>query len=201
MDLPRIIIAGTHSGVGKTTLTLGIISALRKKGVRVQAFKAGPDYIDPSHHAFVTGSPSRNLDTWLLPHDSALELFNRAMRGKDIAVIEGVMGLYDGRSATGEEGSTAQLAKLLRVPVVLVVDSRKGARSLAAMVTGYQVFDRELNIAGVILNGVGSEGHFNLCREAIEHYNHIPVLGYLPRHTDLVDAHEVGLILWEKHES
>ncbi len=193
--MKAIVIAGTVSGVGKTTIATGLMGALVKRGLRVQPFKSGPDYIDPSYHTRVTGVPSRNLDTWMLPHDAVLELFNRAAAGKDIAVIEGVMGLYDGHSPTGDEGSTAEVAKLLGAPALLVVDSRKGARSIAAMVGGYRDFDRSLNLAGVILNGIGSEGHFNICREAVEHYTGVPVVGYLPRRDNLsMPERHLGLV-------
>src|SRR3990172_7679982 len=181
MILKAIVIAGTVSGVGKTTIATGLMGALSRRMFKVQPFKTGPDYIDPTYHTWVTGAPSRNLDTWMLSHQAVVELFTRAMKGKDIAVIEGVMGLYDGRSSISDEASTAELAKLLGAPVLLVVDSRKGARSLAAMVSGYQNFDPQLNLGGVILNGIGSDGHLKLCREAIEHYTGVPVLGYLPR--------------------
>jgi len=190
-----IVVAGTTSGVGKTTVAIGLMGALRRQELKVQPFKAGPDYIDPSYHTWATGEFSRNLDTWLLSHDTVTELFARAMAGKDIAVIEGVMGLYDGRSALSQEGSTAELAKLLGAPVLLVVDSRKGARSLAAMVTGYQTFDSSLHLGGVILNGIGSDQHLRLCREAIEHYTGIGVLGYIPRRDSLsLPERHLGLI-------
>ena len=193
--MKAILIAGTTSGVGKTTIATGLMGVLRRHGYRVQPFKTGPDYIDPSYHTWVTGEVSRNLDTWLLSHDAVLELFTRAIQGKNIAVIEGVMGLYDGLSSITEEGSTAELAKLLGIPVLLVVDSRKGARSLAAMVAGYQTFDRGLNLGGVILNGIGSDEHLKLCREAIEHYTRVTVLGYLPRRDDLsLPERHLGLI-------
>jgi cobyrinic acid a,c-diamide synthase len=171
------------------------MGTLLRHELKVQPFKTGPDYIDPSYHTWVTGESSRNLDTWLLPHNAVVELFTRAMIGKDIAVIEGVMGLYDGRSSLSDEGSTAELAKLLGTPVLLVLDSRKGARSMAAMVAGYQNFDSSLCLGGVILNGIGSDTHLRLCREAIEHYTGIKVLGYLPRHESLsLPERHLGLI-------
>lgn len=190
-----IVIAGTTSGVGKTTVAIGLMGALVRRGLKVQPFKAGPDYIDPSYHTWVTGESSRNLDTWLLSRDAVTELFNRVMVGKDIAVIEGVMGLYDGRSSLNEEGSTAELANLLGAPVLLVIDSRKGARSLAAMVAGYQTFDSSLRLGGVILNGIGSDVHLRLCQESIEHYTGIAVLGYIPRRDTLsLPERHLGLI-------
>ena len=171
------------------------MGALARQGLKVQPFKSGPDYIDPSYHTIVTGEHSRNLDTWMLGKDSTLELYRRAMQEKDIAVVEGVMGLYDGRYATADEGSTSELAKLLEAPVLLVVDSSKGARSIAAIVKGYHDFDPGLNLAGVILNGIGSIGHLEICREAIEHYTCVPVVGYLPRRDDLVlPERHLGLI-------
>ena len=190
-----IVVAGTTSGVGKTTVATGLIGTLCKRNFKVQPFKAGPDYIDPTYHTWVSGELSRNLDTWLMSHNIIIELFTRATRGKDIAVIEGVMGLYDGRSSMSEEGSTAELAKFLGAPVLLVVDSRKGARSLAAMVAGYRDFDASLCLGGVILNGIGSDEHLRLCREAIECYTGLPVLGYLPRRDSLsLPERHLGLV-------
>ncbi|MBI4296582.1 MAG: cobyrinate a,c-diamide synthase, partial [Chloroflexi bacterium] len=158
-------------------------------------FKVGPDYIDPSHHTIVSGQTSRNLDTWLLAHDAVRELFHRAMNNKDIAVIEGVMGLFDGHSAASDEGSTAELAKLLGVPVLLVVDCGKTARSIAALVRGYRDFDDRVRVVGVILNNVGSEGHLTMCRQAIEQYSGLPVLGHLPRRNTLrLPERHLGLI-------
>ncbi|MBN2075777.1 MAG: cobyrinate a,c-diamide synthase [Dehalococcoidales bacterium] len=195
MSNKAVIIAGTTSGVGKTTIATGLMGTLARQGLKVQPFKSGPDYIDPGYHTIVTGEHSRNLDTWMLGKESVLELYRRAMQGKDIAVVEGVMGLYDGRYATADEGSTSELAKLLEAPVILVVDSGKAARSIAAIVKGYHDFDPDLKLAGVILNGIGSTGHLEICRDAIEHYTGVPVVGFLPRRDDLVlPERHLGLI-------
>ena len=193
--MKALVIAGVVSGVGKTTITTGLMGAISRREIKIQPFKAGPDYIDPTYHTWATGVPSRNLDTWMLPHLAVVGLFNRAMAGKDIAVIEGVMGLYDGRSSTSDEVSTAELAKLLGSPVILVVDCQKGARSVAAIVTGYRDFDSSLNLGGVILNNIGSERHLKYCQEAIEYYTGVPVLGYFPRDDRLtLPERHLGLI-------
>ena len=192
---PTVVIAGVRSGVGKTTIATGIMGALTRRGYAVQPFKAGPDYIDPSYHKLACGVPSRNLDTWLLPHPTVLELFQRASDRRDISVIEGVMGVFDGHSSLDEDGSTAELAKLLGAPVILVADASKVARSVAAEILGYQQFDIGLNIAGVILNGAGSLRHLEFCKPQIEETTGLPVLGYLPRRDDLVQPERhLGLI-------
>ncbi len=193
--MKALIIAGVTSGVGKTTVATGLMGVLAGQKLRVQPFKTGPDYIDTSYHTWVTGNPSRNLDTWMLSHKAVIELFNRAMSGKDIGVIEGVMGLFDGHSATSDTASTAELAKLLNVPVILVVDSRNAARSLAAVVKGCRDFDPGLTFGGVILNGIGSETHYQICQDAIEHYAGVRVLGYLPRRESLMlPERHLGLV-------
>jgi cobyrinic acid a,c-diamide synthase len=192
---PTIVIAGVRSGVGKTTIATGIMGALTRRGYAVQPFKAGPDYIDPSYHQVACGVPSRNLDTWLLPHATVLELYGKASERRQISVVEGVMGVFDGHSSLTEEGSTAQLAKLLGAPVILIADAAKVARSVAAEVLGYQQFDPEMNIAGVILNGVGSPAHLEFCKPQIEASTGIPVLGYLPRRDAFVQPERhLGLI-------
>ena len=190
-----IMVAGVRSGVGKTTIATGIMGALTRRGLQVQPFKAGPDYIDPSYHKLACGVPSRNLDTWLMSDHAVAELYQRASGSKQISVIEGVMGVFDGHSGLSEDGSSAQLAKLLDTPVILVADASKVARSVAAEVLGYQHFDPELRIEGVILNGVAGPRHLEFCAPQIEETTGLPVLGYLPRRDDLVQPERhLGLI-------
>src|SRR5688572_29691646 len=180
-----VVIGGVASGVGKTTLTLGLIGALRRRGLTVQPFKVGPDYIDPSQHAQVAGRPSRNLDSWQVPEAGLRELFARAALSADVALVEGVMGLFDGRTGGGEVGSTAHVAKLLGLPILLVVDAAKAGRSVAATVLGCQALDPALSIVGVVLNNVAGARHAEIGRETIESLTGIPVLGWLPRNADL----------------
>ena len=155
--LPRIVVAGTSSGAGKTSVACGLIGALRARGLVVQGFKVGPDYIDPGYHALASGRPGRNLDAFLSGPELIAPLALLGAAGADVAVVEGVMGLFDGASGRGELASTAHVAKLLGAPVLLVLDASSMARSAAAVVHGYMTFDREVQIAGVIVNKVGSE--------------------------------------------
>jgi cobyrinic acid a,c-diamide synthase len=178
--IPRIVIAGTGSGVGKTTVACGLIGALHAAGMRVAAFKVGPDYIDPSYHRLASGRPGRNLDAFLSGPELIAPLFRHGAAGAEIAVIEGVMGMFDGASGRGELASTAHVAKLLRAPVLLVVDGSAMARSAAAVVHGFRAFDPEVEIAGVVFNRVGSDVHEQLLREAVEAIG-VPVLGALRR--------------------
>lgn len=195
MNTPRIIIAGAHSGVGKTTISVGIMNALMKRGYKVQAFKVGPDYIDTSYHEAATGKPSRNLDGWMVPAKGLVEIFQHGSRDADIAVIEGVMGLYDGLSGADEIGSTAHVAKALRCPVVLILDVRKMARTAAALVLGCKSFDTGLQLSGVILNRVAGRKHAEWCREAIEASTNIPVIGALPTDDNIkLPERHLGLI-------
>ncbi|HZS10812.1 MAG TPA: cobyrinate a,c-diamide synthase [Nitrospirales bacterium] len=179
MEAPRLLIAGTHSGVGKTTVTLGLLAALSARGRRVQAFKIGPDFIDPTHHTAATGRPSRNLDGWMLGRDTSLTLFAGAARDADVSIIEGMMGLFDGAGPTDERGSAAEMAKALGVPVILVVDGQAMARSAAAMVAGYAAFDPGVSVRGVIFNRVRHPGHYQLLKAAVEAYTPVRALGYL----------------------
>ncbi len=192
---PRLVIAGASSHVGKTTLTAGLIAAFVRRGLDVRPFKAGPDYIDPTYHALAAGVPCRNLDGWMLPHDRLRALFTHASQNADLAIIEGVMGLYDGFEYTGEAGSTAELAKLLCAPVVLVLDVRAQARSAAATALGFQQLDPAVPLAGFLLNRVGSAAHGRGITEAIEDATGLPVFGTVPRADDLViPERHLGLI-------
>lgn len=191
----RIVIAGTGSGVGKTTITIGLMGALKRRGLYVQGFKCGPDYIDPTYHTAVTGRTSRNLDTWMLSHDTMREIFLRGSEGADISVIEGVMGLYDGKSPLANTGSTAEIAMLLDSPVILIVNAQSMARSAAAVVLGYQKLDERVRIAAVIVNKCGSQGHYQLVKSAIEQECNIPVIGWLGRDEQLeIPERHLGLI-------
>jgi cobyrinic acid a,c-diamide synthase len=165
--IPRIVVAGVASGVGKTTVAVALAAALRRRGLRVVAFKCGPDYLDPTYHARATGGPSHNLDGWMMGREAVLATFARAAAGADLAIIEGVMGLYDGASPVGEEGSTAEIAKWLDAPVLAVIDAGGMARTIAAVVHGLATFDPAIRIGGVIANRVGSSGHLDLLRRAV----------------------------------
>ncbi|WP_374709305.1 cobyrinate a,c-diamide synthase [Desmospora profundinema] len=192
---PRLIIAGTGSGVGKTTLTLGLMAAFSRRNRQVQGFKIGPDYIDPSYHTVVTGRPSRNLDTWMVEPDRMKEIFLKGSEGADLSVIEGVMGLYDGKDPLRDEGSTADIAIRLESPVILVVNIHSMARSAAAVVMGYQNLNDRVPIAGVIVNRAGSEGHYRLAKAAIEQECNIPVVGWLGRDERLqIPERHLGLV-------
>jgi cobyrinic acid a,c-diamide synthase len=181
----RLVIAGTHSGVGKTTIAAGLMAALQRRGLTVQPFKVGPDYIDASHHTAAARRPCRNLDTWMMPPESVRSLFVHVSRDSNIAIIEGVMGVYDGARYDEETGSTAEVAKLLQAPVILVIDASKMARSAAALAVGYQRFDPDLPLAGFIINRAGSAQHGAGVSGAIEKATGLPVFGWLPREESL----------------
>ncbi|MCX7823364.1 MAG: cobyrinate a,c-diamide synthase [Syntrophobacterales bacterium] len=195
-NMNAFVIAGTHSGCGKTTLSLALMAFFSSKGLRVQPFKVGPDFIDPGLHSRITGKISRNLDGWMLSEGYNRSLFSWASRDVDVAIVEGVMGFYDGFDGKSEAGSTAQMAKLLGLPVVLVVDCRSMARSVAAIVHGFINFDPDIRWAGVILNRVAGEGHFRYLNEALSTaLPHIPVLGWIPSDEDLkLPERHLGLV-------
>lgn len=178
INIPRVVIAATQSSSGKTTVVTGILRALKNKGMTVQPFKVGPDYIDPSYHGMAAGRSGHNLDTWLVDENKINDLFVHETVGADIAIIEGVMGLYDG----GKKGisSTAQLAKKLKAPVILVINVQSMGDSAAAIALGFKLYDEQVNLAGVILNRLGSPTHKALIEEALAKIN-IPVFGAIYR--------------------
>lgn len=195
----RVVIAGTSSGAGKTTVACGLLGALRARGLTVQGFKVGPDYIDPSYHALASGRPGRNLDAFLSGPELIAPLVRHGCSGADLAVIEGVMGLFDGASGRGELASTAHVAKLLDAPVLLVVDAASMARSAAAIVHGYTTFDPDVQIAGVVFNKVGSDHHEELLRDAIAELG-VPVLGALRRDERIASPERhLGLVPAAEH--
>jgi len=202
VTLPRLVIAAPASGAGKTAVATGLMAALARRGLRVSGHKAGPDYIDPGYHAVATGRPGRNLDPVLCGEDLMAPLLAHGASGAGIAVIEGVMGLFDGVASAGPWGSdpgfgsTAHLAALLGAPVVLVVDAAAAGRSVAALVAGFAGFDPRTRLAGVILNRVGSDRHEALLREALAALpGPVPVLGAIRRHPDVqVPSRHLGLV-------
>ncbi|MEU5055845.1 MULTISPECIES: cobyrinate a,c-diamide synthase [unclassified Streptomyces] len=192
--MPRLVVAAPSSGSGKTTVATGLMAAFAGRGLAVSPHKVGPDYIDPGYHALATGRPGRNLDAYLCGPELVAPLFAHGARGCDLAVVEGVMGLFDGASGQGELASTAHVAKLLRAPVVLVVDASSQARSVAALVHGFASFDPEVRLAGVILNKVGSDRHEAILREALDESG-VPVFGALRRGGEVVTpSRHLGLV-------
>lgn len=202
MTVPRLVVAAPSSGSGKTTVATGLMAAFAARGLRVSPHKVGPDYIDPGYHALATGRPGRNLDPWLTSEDLVAPLFLHGAENADVAVVEGVMGLYDGAAGLGasdsagggDYASTAHVATLLDAPVVLVVDASAAAgRSVAALVHGFRSFGT-VRVGGVVLNRLGSDGHERMCRDAVEELG-LPVLGALRRTDDAATpSRHLGLI-------
>jgi cobyrinic acid a,c-diamide synthase len=180
------LVAGTASGVGKTTTALALMAAFRQRGLTVQPFKCGPDFLDTSHHSAICGRPSRNLDTWMLDLESNRRIFTGACRDADVAIVEGMMGLFDGVGGGGDQGSSAEIAKRLGLQVILVLDASKSARSLAAVAKGFELFDPELRFAGVVLNGVAGLNHYRILEQAIVSSCTTPILGWLRRTEEVV---------------
>lgn len=194
-DLPRLLLAAPMSGSGKTTITAGLIAALAARGHAIAPFKCGPDYIDPGYHALAAGRACYNLDAWLLPPEQIAGMLVRRSVGADLAIIEGVMGLFDGYSGDDDTGSSAHIARLTSTPVVIVLDVRAMARTAAALVTGLRDFDPQISIAGVILNRVAGPRHARMVQDAIEGSAGVPVIGYLQRDETLtLPERHLGLI-------
>ena len=192
-NIPRLVIAAPHSHSGKTTVTLALLAALTQRGLRVAPFKVGPDYIDPQMHRQAAGRPSYNLDTYLVPAERVRDTFCRVAQNADIAIIEGVMGLFDGSSPTSRVGSTAEVAALLQAPIVLVIDASGMAASVGALIRGFRTYDPDVRVAGVILNRLGSAGHARylepIAGEGVE------ILGYLPKDAELtIPERHLGLL-------
>jgi len=195
-NLPRLVIAGLSGDSGKTIVTLSVLTALRRKSLAVSAFKKGPDYIDPAWLSWAAGSPCRNLDTFMISEDEVADIFLKNASKSDISIIEGNRGIYDGKDREGKH-STAELAKLLRAPVLLVVDCAKTTRTIAAIIKGCIDFDPEVNILGVILNKLAGERHRKVISDSIEEYCGIPILGAIPKiddETDLIPGRHLGLV-------
>jgi len=201
VDMKSIIIAAPHSGSGKTTITLGIMECLRKRGLKIAPFKVGPDFIDPGYHKLVTGKPSINLDGWMCSADFVRSTFTLHSEWADMTIIEGVMGLFDGIGESVNDGSTAQIARITGAPVVLVVDAKSMAGSAAPLVKGFAEFDTQVNLAAVIFNNVGSENHANLLKKAMAtEVPKIKVLGCIGRDEKLhIPSRHLGLLTAEEH--
>jgi cobyrinic acid a,c-diamide synthase len=191
--IPRVVVAATASGVGKTTATVALIGAMRVRGLKVAAFKCGPDYLDPTYHERAAGVRSHNLDGWMMDRDAVVATFARVSAGADIAVIEGMMGLFDSATPTSDEGSTAQIAKWLDAPVILVADASGVARTIAAVAAGFARFDPAVRVAGMICNRVGLRGHLDLLRAADPE---VPIVGGFPASADLAfPERHLGLLM------
>jgi cobyrinic acid a,c-diamide synthase len=191
--IPRIVIAATASGVGKTTATVALIGAMRARGLKVVPFKCGPDYLDPTYHERAAGVRSHNLDGWMMDRDAVIATFARASADADIAVIEGMMGLFDSATPTGDDGSTAQIAKWLDAPVILVTDASGVARTIAAVAAGFARFDPAVRVAGMICNRVGGRGHLDLLR-AVQ--PEVPIVGGFPANAELAfPERHLGLLM------
>jgi cobyrinic acid a,c-diamide synthase len=191
--IPRIVVAATGSGAGKTTATVALMGAMRARGLKLAAFKCGPDYLDPTYHERAAGVRSHNLDGWMMTRDTVVATFARVSAGADVAVIEGMMGLFDSATPTGDEGSTAEIAKWLEAPVIIVTDASGIARTIAAIAHGFARFDPAVRVAGMICNRVGSRGHLDLLRAANPE---VPIVGGFPAHPELAfPERHLGLLM------
>ena len=196
---PRILIAATQSGSGKTTITCGILELLRRRGIKPQAYKVGPDYIDPTYLSIASGAPAHNLDTWLLDEDKMTDIFAKSTDAAGVSVVEGVMGLYDG--GHGGISSTAAIAKKLSLPVILVIDVKSMGESAAAIAMGFRDYDKNVLLKGVIINRVGSENHRQMVCEAMEKIG-VPVLGVIHRDSAIsIKERHLGLLPAQENEN
>ena len=195
--MKAFIIGAPWSGAGKTTISLGLMGAFVKRGLTVQPFKTGPDYIDPSYHEQVCRRPSYNLDSWMMGEAGVVQCFLTHMNDANLGIIEGVMGLFDGKDISDERGSTAHLAKILNLPVILIIDGKGMARSTGALIRGFNEFDPMVRIMGVIFNRIRSKRHFHLLKEVVEKYTRVEVLGFLPedKYITLPERH-LGLVMY-----
>ena len=197
-NIPRVLISADRSSSGKTTISMGLMAVLVSRGYKVQPFKVALDYIDPSYHTEITGRFCRNIDGYLMDENGILDVYTHGCETgdkADIAIIEGVRGLHEGFESLSDLGSTAQIAKILSCPVILVINARSITRSSAALVKGYKEFDPDVQIAGVILNNIGSRRHAEKAKEAIEYYTGVPVIGIIPRDPSMqISMRHLGLM-------
>jgi cobyrinic acid a,c-diamide synthase len=197
-----MLIAGTASGVGKTTVVLSLLASMRRRGSKVQPFKGGPDFLDTGHHTRIAGRIARNLDTWMLSADANHDVLREASQDADAILVEGMMGLFDGKEGASDVGSSAEIAKLLKLPVILVVDAAKSARSVAAVVLGFELFDPQLALAGVILNRVAGDRHYRMLETAISSACKTPIMGWIPREPAIaIPERHLGLHTAEEADS
>jgi len=199
LKIPRLVVAGVTSGVGKTSITSAIIYGIKKRGYSVQAFKVGPDYIDPSYLSAISGNDTRNLDVWLMGENELMKSFARNS-ASDVSIIEGVMGYYDGFGGKTNYASTHHVASLLKSPTVLVLDASKAARSIAATALGFAKFHHNSRIVGIILNKIGSKKHENMCRQALTNLK-VPILGSILKDSESMESRHLGLIPIKEQKS
>ena len=199
LKIPRLVVAGVTSGVGKTSITSAIIYGIKKRGYGIQPFKVGPDYIDPSYLSAISGKDAKNLDVWLMGESELLHSFVKNSTS-DISVIEGVMGYYDGFGGKTNYASTHHVTSLLKSPTVLVLDASKAARSIAATALGFTKFHRNSRIVGIILNKIGSEKHENMCRQALASLR-VPILGSILKNSESMESRHLGLIPVKEQKS
>ena len=199
LKIPRLVVAGATSGVGKTSITSAIIYGIKKRGYSVQAFKVGPDYIDPSYLSAISGNDTRNLDVWLMGENELVQSFVKNS-ASDISIIEGVMGYYDGFGGKTNYASTHHVASLVKSPTVLILDASRTARSIAATALGFAKFHRNSRIVGIILNKIGSKKHEKMCRQALANLK-VPILGSILKNSDSMESRHLGLIPVKEQKS